>query len=298
MIIWGMSKNGHDYAIAIFKDSVYIKSITGKAKQHTLKSVLEAKEYGEPDLIVWYENPYLKALRQFIAGQPKAFRRNNIRGYLKSLGIKCKWTYVGHHESHAAAYYDTGLNKACIVVIDSIGEFDCTTIWKANGDKLTKLVSVKYPHSLGLFYSAMTDRIGFKPQRDEAKVEKLAESQKDYYMDYYVPLEQDMIKAWSWPYKFKHNLHKGARGWKPELKDKTKIAAATQRMFERILEYVFWKAKNTYDSNFVVVSGGCAYNKSVKRIATKYFKTCVIAINPSDAGSSKGAVLSYLKKHG
>ena len=159
MIIWGMSKNGHDWAIAIFKDKKYLRTISGKGRKHTLKAVVEAEAYGEPDLVVWYENPYLKSIRQFLAGQKNPFKRNNIRKYLKDLNINCKWTYVGHHESHAAAFYKSGFEDATIVVLDSIGEFDCTSIWKAENGKLKKLKSSKYPHSIGLFYSAMTDRI-------------------------------------------------------------------------------------------------------------------------------------------
>ena len=63
MIIWGMSRNSHDWAIAIFKDKNLIRIVSGKGLKHTLKAVRDAKQEGEPDLVIWYENPYLKAMQ-------------------------------------------------------------------------------------------------------------------------------------------------------------------------------------------------------------------------------------------
>lgn len=293
MIIWGMSKNGHDWAVAIFKDKKYIKTISGKGCAHTLKAIVEAEAYGEPNLVVWYENPYLKSLRQLIAGQPKPFRRNNIKRYLRDLNINCKWTYVGHHESHAAAFYKSGFEDATIVVLDSIGEFDCTSIWHAKDSKMKKLQSTKYPHSLGLFYSAMTDRIGLKPQQDEAVFEKLSNQSHIPFSMLETQMEMDLIKQFTPLPKFKKNLHRGVRGMWPDYGDKA-IARAARIIFEQMISVVLWQAKNLSDSNNIVVSGGVAFNGCVPFKAEQRWDNVYIPPNPSDTGSAEGAVLAYL----
>ena len=287
-----MSKNGHDWAIAIFKDKEYLRTISGKGRRHTLKAIVEAEAYGEPNLVVWYENPYLKSLRQLIAGQPKPFRRNNIKRYLRDLNINCKWTYVGHHESHAAAFYKSGFEDATIVVLDSIGEFDCTSIWHAKDGKMKKLQSVKYPHSIGLFYSAMTDRVGLKPQQDEGKFEELSQEHLPFSMLEH-QMERDLIKQFTPLPKFKKNLHRGLRGMYSEFSNK-EIARAARIIFEQMISAVFWQAKNLSDSKNVVVSGGVAFNRCIPTKAEQRWDNVYIPPNPSDTGSAEGAVLAYL----
>ena len=286
MIIWGMSRNGHDWAIAVFKDRKYIKTISGKGSKHTCKSVKEVKKEYEPNLIVWYENPYLKSIRQFLAGQSKPFYRNNIKKYLQNLNINCKWTYVGHHESHAAAFYKSGFKDATIVVIDSIGEFDCTSIWKTKNNKLKKLKSTKYPHSIGLFYSAMTDRVGLKPQQDEAKFEQMSHSLLK------TNIKIDIIKKWKPMPKFKMNFHRGAREiWKD--KNNEEIASITKEIFEKCVTYILKHARDITDSRNIVLSGGVAFNKSIPKLVGKTWDNLYIPPNPSDTGSAEGAVLAY-----
>ena len=293
MIVWGMSKNGHDWAVAVFKDKKYIKTISGKGREHTLKAIVEAEAYGEPNLVVWYENPYLKSLRQLIAGQPKPFKRNNIKRYLRDLNINCKWTYVGHHESHAAAFYKSGFEDATIVVLDSIGEFDCTSIWHAKDGKMKKLQSAKYPHSLGLFYSAMTDRVDLKPQQDESTFERLSKESHLPFSMLETRMEIDLIKQFTPLPKFKKNLHRGVRGMWPDYSNKA-IARAARIIFEQMISAVFWQAKNLSDSNNVVVSGGVAFNGCIPTKAEQRWDNVYIPPNPSDTGSAEGAVLAYL----
>ena len=288
-----MSKNGHDWAIAIFKDKKYLRTISGKGRKHTLKAIVEAEAYGEPDLVVWYENPYLKSIRQFLAGQPKPFKRNNIRKYLKDLNINCKWTYVGHHESHAAAFYKSGFEDATIVVLDSIGEFDCTSIWKAENGKLKKLKSTKYPHSIGLFYSAMTHRIGLKPQEDEAKFEELSNNQHFPFSLLQTHMEMDLIKQFTPLPKFKKNLHKGVKDMWPGKSNK-EIASAAKAIFEQMVQAVFWQARNITNSRNIVLSGGVAFNKAMPKLVGHTWDKLYIPPNPSDSGSAEGAVLAYL----
>jgi carbamoyltransferase len=81
--------------------------------------------------------------------------------------------HAGHHLSHAAAGFQTSpFTKATVVVIDAIGEWDTISIWGAMYDSThratyKKLWSQRYPHSIGLFYSAITKRIGLHPMDEE-----------------------------------------------------------------------------------------------------------------------------------
>jgi carbamoyltransferase len=294
MIIWGMSKNGHDWAIAIFKSGVHIRTISGRGREHPLNAVLAAQLECEatPDLVVWYENPYLKSIRQFIAGQPRPFKRNNITKYLKRLQINCKWTYVGHHESHAAAFYKSGFEDATIVVLDSIGEFDCTSIWHAKDGKMKKLQSTKYPHSIGLFYSAMTDRVGLKPQQDESKFEKMSQSFLPF-STLRSQMETELVKTWTPLPKFKINFHRGVRDSWLGNSDK-EIASAARGIFERLIGCVLWKARKVSDSRNIVLSGGVAFNKAMPVLVGSKWDNLYVPPNPSDTGSAEGAVLAYL----
>ena len=75
---------------------------------------------------------------------------------------------MDHHRAHCAGgFYTSGFTDATVVCIDSIGEFETLSIWNAEGTKLKRVYSQGYPHSVGLWYSAMTQRIALKPQEDE-----------------------------------------------------------------------------------------------------------------------------------
>lgn len=293
MIIWGMSKNGHDWGLSIFKNNKHVKTITGKGLRHSSECMTEASPF-KPDLVVWYENPYLKSTRQFLAGQSKPFSRNNISAYLKSLHIKSKWTYVSHHRSHAAQYYNSGFEDATVVVIDSIGEFDCTSIWKAEGNNLTKIKSVKYPHSIGLFYSAMTQRAGLIPQQDEGKFDKISNTSPILTNNVW-EMERDFIKTMKPLPKFKVNFHKGIRDYSPQYDD-LEIAVMTKNLFENMITQVLRTARESTKSKNIVICGGVALNSTMPRLVGNMWDNLYIPQNPSDSGSAEGAVLAYLRK--
>jgi len=306
MISWGISANSHDAALAVFsKDGLEFASHTErfsgiKNDPHLNKEIINyARQWGEPDEIIWYERPFRKTLRQLRAGQGFNFRENNIKKYLQSYGIHVPVRFVSHHHSHAAAgYYTSPFREATVVCIDSIGEFDTLTVWEATGTKLKKIYSQRYPHSVGLWYSAMTQRIGLKPNEDEYILMGMAA-----YGD---PnrLWNDMYEMFDYvdgpDIRYKDNLHRGCKHWKPELtteQDMFDIAAATQKTYEFTLEQILeWAKKNTKSNNLVLM-GGCALNCSANHLAYKYFDDVWIMPNPGDAGSAIGAVLAQKKEH-
>jgi len=225
---------------------------------------------------------------------------NRVGPYLKQYGIDAPVTTVNHHHSHAAAgYYTSKFNDACVIVIDAIGEFETLTIWRASGSELIKVYSQNYPHSLGLWYSAMTQRIGLKPNEEEYILMGMAA-----YGDanrLYQSIKDDFIK-YSQPriISLKQNLHRGCRQWRPELnseQDYFDVAAAVQRVYEEIFETILIHARDITGSKNLVLMGGCALNCSANPKAFKFFDDVWIMPAPGDCGSSIGAVLADHQQH-
>jgi carbamoyltransferase len=299
MITWGISANSHDAALAVFDDGVLVfashsERFSGKKNDRDLchELINYAYNWGRPDQIYWYENPYKKTLRQLIAGQGWKWKDNNIKNYLKQWHIYSPVKHVNHHHSHAAAgYYTSGFDDACVLVIDAIGEFETMTIWKGAGTQLKKLWSQSYPHSIGLFYSAMTQRIGLKPNEDEYITMGMAAYgiHKDYLHAMYTDFIKDPKK-----FTFKRNLHRGCQDWRQDLtiKDSFELAATTQEMYEHLFYNALEKAKQLTNSNNLVLMGGCALNCLANRFTGKFFDNTWIMPNPGDAGSAIGAVLA------
>jgi len=306
MISWGISANSHDAAITVVdkhntilfaaQSERYSRKKNDAHLHHDLIS--DALYFGKPDEVVWYENPFTKTFRQFMSGQGWLGKENNFRNYLLKYNIDPKYlTFGNHHKSHAAGGYYTSLfPDAAILVIDAIGEFDTTTIWEGNGNNLNKKFSVKYPHSLGLWYSAMTQRVGLKPNEEEYILMGMAA-----YGDAskYAPIILEDFFDTKHDLKLKENLHRGCKWWRRELsseQDKYDIAAATQFVYELYFHDLLHKAKELVPSDNLVLAGGCALNCVANSIAHTYFKNVWIMPNPGDAGNSLGAVAAQRKE--
>jgi carbamoyltransferase len=321
MITWGISANSHDAALAVFEtkqkglgpnQSLELKFASHSERFSGIKNdadlnrelVSYARQWGDPDEIVWYEQPFKKTLRQFWAGQGWKYLENDIAIYLARYEIiETLIKYVSHHHSHAAAgYYTSSFTDATVVCLDSIGEFETLTIWAARDKKLKKIFSQGYPHSIGLWYSAMTQRIGLKPNEDEYILMGMAAygDPKRLFMDILNDFIDKEGIGFNPKTKIKHNLHRGCQWWRPDLtseQDLYDIAAATQKVYEYVLENILiWARKNSPSRN-VVLMGGCALNCSANSIAYKYFDNVWIMPNPGDAGSAIGAVLAHKKQH-
>ena len=140
MIKWGISAGTHDASLAVVEgDDILFASnserYSGVKNDPDLCEALinDALEYGQPDIIYWYENPYKKALRKIYAGQSNVWL--SPKKYLKGYGVTGKVVYGNHHESHAAAGFATSeFESAAVLVIDAIGEFTTTSIWSYASD--------------------------------------------------------------------------------------------------------------------------------------------------------------------
>ena len=307
MITWGISANSHDAALAVFEHGKLLfashsERFSGKKNDADLCDNLvnyAASMYGYPNEVVWYEKPWAKTARQFRAGQGLNHRSNDIKKYLSSYGINVPITTMWHHESHAAAGFYTGPYKeAAIVVIDAIGEFETLTIWRGSNTGLKQVYKQRYPDSLGLWYSAMTQRCNLKPNEEEYILMGMAaygdpKKLKDRIkQDFFNSTDKKLIS-------FKRNLHRGCADWAPDLtiNDTFDIAAATQSVYEDYFDKIIAHAKRITNTDNLVIMGGCALNCLANPIAYKHFKNIWIMPNPGDAGSAIGAVLARNKQH-
>ena len=307
MRILGINALNHDAAVCVIEDGeilfgAHSERYSGKKNDPDLDIgiVNEALSHGMPDKIAWFEKPYLKKTRQLYAGQySEVFTtRNTPKEYLKQFGFNQKIHYVPHHLSHAAAgYYTSPYDEAVVVVIDAIGEWDCASVWYAKDGKLRKKWRRGYPHSLGLWYSAMTQRLGLKPQEDEYILMGMAgwgevneEIKNGIRKDFFSDDAQLLI--------LNHNLHKGARWWNPEYypdngtdKWKFDIAANVQAVCEEQIQRIFEAAKKLVpQTDNCIYMGGVALNCVANSIlARNHYQNLWIMPNPGDAGSSLGS---------
>jgi len=306
MITWGISANSHDAALAVFSDDG-LEFASHSERFSRIKNdpdlnqdlVDYARQWGEPDEIVWYEQPFKKSLRQLRAGQGWRFGENNIKNYLARYGLHAPISYVDHHHSHAAAgYYTSPFRDATIVCIDSIGEFETLTVWSASDQGLKRVYSQGYPHSIGLWYSAMTQRVGLKPNEDEYILMGMAAYGNPQRLFWHI-VEDFFDYINGNEVKFKRNLHRGCCWWMPELtteQDMYDIAAATQAVYEFVFRNILQSASKLSSKNLVLM-GGCALNCSANSIAYDYFDDVWIMPNPGDAGSAVGSVLAHKKTY-
>ena len=313
MSILGISSGFHDASISIIDNDGNItyaghsERYSKQKNDHTLNEDIFATALGTSVItdISYYEKPFLKQLRQLYQGSGFDFKQICTQQILnnsiphkakKRIGTGYRTHSYPHHKTHAAAGFQTSPYKdATVVVIDAIGEFDTITIWHAEYDsrgyaKYKKLWSQGYPHSMGLFYSAMTQRVGLKPNEDEYILMGMAAyGVPDYKVFDEFVLDREQIR-------FKNNLHTGCLDWATDLSD-FNIAASAQYTLEVLLHSVMTRAKKLGSSNNLVYMGGVALNCSANEHLGAYYDNIWIMPNPGDAGSSLGAAsLTYGKQ--
>ena len=210
MKILGISAFYHDSAAAIVEDGV----ITAAAQEERfsrikhdpafpIQAVKFCLEYtgtsiDDLDAIVFYDKPFLKferlietyyafspkGVRSFMMAMPvwlkeKLFLKRLLHQSLLEIEQydkkKLKILFPEHHLSHAAsAYYPSSFDEAAILTIDGVGEWATASICHGKGSNLEILKELKFPHSLGLLYSAFTYYCGFKVNSGEYKLMGLA----------------------------------------------------------------------------------------------------------------------------
>ena len=193
---------------------------------------------------------------------------------------KTCFNYHNHHHSHAAAGFQTSpFDNATVVVIDAIGEWDCITLWNAYYDGhgqacYERIWGAKYPNSVGLYYSAMTQKVGLRPLDEEYILMGMAA--------YGEPIYNREILERFWKIggpqilRARENLHLGT-DWhdikfpeEMEEQDKYDIAASAQVTLEQVVTYIMNFARRLGKSANLVYMGGvalnCVCNTAVARI--------------------------------
>ena len=297
--ILGISAGFHDAAATVINSTGDIV-FAGHAERYSRKKndpnlnvdiLFDLAQGRHIDHVAYYETPWKKQLRQLYSGQgiewdkltTKQILRRQLHGYFSDAPTSTH----GHHLSHAAAGFQTSpFDRATVVVIDAIGEWDTISIYAAEYDQkgqatYKKLWGQKYPNSIGLFYSAVTERIGLHPLDEEYITMGMAGWGTAKYTDTMSIL-------------LKENLHIGIdHMFLPTAKD-VDIAASAQAIAEREIYSVMQRARAFNWSTNLVYQGGVALNCLANRNLGEYFENVWIMPSPGDSGSSLGAAaLAY-----
>ena len=210
MWILGISAFYHDSAAALIRDGEIVAAAQEERftrKKHDLRFPAQAVRYclesaglkpGDLDFAVFYEKPFLKferllenylavaprGLRSFQMALPlwireKLFQKNLLCRELESIWPDGEWLsrllFAEHHLSHAAsAFFPSPFEEALVLTMDGVGEWATTSVALGSGSQLKIVREIRYPHSLGLLYSAFTYYTGFKVNSGEYKVMGLA----------------------------------------------------------------------------------------------------------------------------
>jgi carbamoyltransferase len=341
--ILGISCGYHDSAASLIKDGRVLgaceeERFTGIKHDNTfpIKSIahLYAKngiQKDDVEAICFYENPKLKLDRieestkrghwlwnyftrkRIIKRNKKEYDKLQIT--LNSIiGKDTKIVFSDHHSSHINySYLTSPFEEANILSIDGVGEWETTVLAKGNKNKIEKIQSIDFPHSLGMLYSSMTAFLGFKPNEGEYKVMGLAPYGdpsiflKRFKNLYNVNKDNSFeinMKYFTYDYSDKIMFNEklgelfGITNRLPEepLEQHHKDLAAT---LQTIYEFLFFKLLNKLHqenpTENICLSGGCAYNGTAngKILKRTPYKNLWIPPAPSDAGSAIGCALEY-----
>ena len=298
----GFSSGFHDAAVSLISSDGEIL-FAGHAERYSkikhdlnidVMLITDAERYGSVDKIAYYERPVYKQLRQLYAGQKVNWGQLTTRSIVnRQLGKKYRDVPIrsfNHHLSHAAGGFQTSpFEKATVVVIDAIGEFDTISIWGAeyvNGRaQYRKLWGQRYPHSIGLFYSAVTQRVGLRPMDEEYILMGMAAYGQEGLRNTF---QMDFIDD-EWDVRFRENLHTGLAA--KYLADHTDfdIARGAQELAEDLILNIMVRARQFGWSRNLVYSGGVALNCVANARLGRYWDDIWIMPCPGDAGSSLGA---------
>ncbi|MEA3413078.1 MAG: carbamoyltransferase [Pseudomonadota bacterium] len=216
----GISAYYHDSAAALLRDEDIVAAAQEERftrRKHEAGFPANAIRYclteaGIPlknvDRVVFYDKPLVKferlletylsyaphGIRSFIAAMPvwikeKLYLKSTLKKELSELaGIDRAelppLLFAEHHQSHAAsAFFPSPFETAAVLCLDGVGEWATTSAWLGEGNRLTALWEIDFPHSLGLLYSAFTYYTGFRVNSGEYKLMGLAPYGEPRYVD-------------------------------------------------------------------------------------------------------------------
>jgi carbamoyltransferase len=306
--ILGISAGFHDAAATVIRSDGEIV-FAGHSERYSKKKndptiapgLLKELCEWDYDTVAFYERPWMHNIQQIFSGQ-RNFGPWTTRGALKKhLGNwyqnpARKEVGASHHLSHAAAGFQTSpFDRAVVVVIDAIGELDTISIYRASYDnkgraRYQRVWRQRYPHSIGLFYSAMTDRVGLRPMDEEYITMGMAAWGRDTW---YQTLSNHVVKDYN-NIELNENFHIGVDSVFLEAATNEDIACASQLVAEDLIMSVMKKAQDLTGESNLVYMGGVALNCLANRNLGDIYENIWIMPCPGDAGSSLGAAaLAY-----
>lgn len=346
--ILGISAYYHDSAAALLIDGEIVAAAHEERftrKKHdpsfpvnAAKYVLREAgiKYNDLSAVVFYDKPYIKferlletyhafapkGLVSFLTAIPvwikeKLFMRKMLNEELSKLGdAKIPVLFPEHHLSHAAsAFYPSPFEEAAILTIDGVGEWATTTIGHGKDNKIEIIKELRFPHSVGLLYSAFTYYTGFRVNSGEYKLMGLApygnpdskqmKELKEKILNEIVDVREDgsillnmkyfnyatglrMTKDKKWEQLFGIPPRKG----ESEItQDYMNMALAIQQVTEDIVFKLAGTAKSLTKSKYLVMAGGVALNSVAngKLLAEGIFDDIWIQPAAGDAGGALGA---------
>ena len=339
MNILGISAFYHDSAACLVQDGKIIAAAQEERftrQKHDASFPMSAINFclkysnlsiNDIDIVAFYEKPFLKFER--ILDSYIAFAPFGIKSFLKSvplwmkqklwmkelikekLNFKGKIIFPEHHESHvASAFFPSPYEEAVVVTMDGVGEWTTTSIGLGVGNKIEILEELKFPHSLGLLYSAFTYYTGFKVNSGEYKVMGLAPYGEPKYKDLILSELIDLKDDGSFKLNMKYfnycvgltmtnnPFHKlfGGLPRKPESKltqREMDLARSVQDVTEEIMLQIARHAYEITGKNNLCLSGGVALNcvGNGRILREGPFKNIWIQPASGDAGSALGAAL-------
>ncbi len=341
MIVLGLSFYYHDSSAALVKDGVLVAAAEeerfSRVKHDsgfpTLAIDFVLKMAGatihDVDFVVFYEKPFVKFERMLLTAMstfPRSsavFRESMQRWISDKLWIKSHMTrrlkipaakilFAEHHVSHAAAsFFTSPFDEAAILTVDGAGEWTTSTMGVGRGTKLEILKEIRFPHSLGLLYSAFTAYCGFEVNEGEYKLMGMHPYGKPRFVDKIREMITVAPDGSLWhdmkyfAYHFSPDTtltpafgeHFGRPARDPKLGDTSldpfycDIAASIQKVTEDV---VLAMAKHLHELTGLkklVMAGGVALNSvaNYKVLRQGPFDELYIMPAPGDDGGSVGA---------
>ena len=345
MYILGISAYYHDSAACLIKNGKIIAAAQEERftrKKHDQSFPSNAIKYCLKDaginasdlwLVAFYDKPFLKferILETYLTYAPKG-----LRSFLKAIPlwikkklwikelIKDELNYNGkilfpeHHASHAAsAFYVSPFQEAAFLTMDGVGEWATTSYGVGKRNNIEMLADIKFPHSLGLLYSAITYYIGFRVNSGEYKVMGLAPygepKYKDLIYQHLINVKKDgsfKLNMSYFDYGFglkmtnnKFNTLFGGPPRKPESELSQKemdIARSVQEVTEEIVYKMAKHVRKVTGKKYLCLAGGVALNcvSNGKLLRSNIFEDIYIQPAAGDAGGALGCALITWYQH-
>ncbi len=352
MYCLGLSAYYHDSAAALIKDGAIVaaaqeerfsrKKHDAGFPEHALRYCLETAglTLADVDQVVFYDKPFLKferlletyvafapsGLRSFVAAMPvwlkeKLFQKAELTRHLKQFdpGFDAanKLLFTEHHLSHAAsAFYPSPFERAAILTMDGVGEWSTTSVMKGEGNAITPLKEIHFPHSIGLLYSAFTYFTGFKVNSGEYKLMGLAPYGRpihaDLIRDRLIDIRDDGSFRLDMRYfnyctgltmtnkRFDRLFGRGPRPPEGRIdQSDMDLAASIQEVTEEIVLKIAGHIREQYRLPNLCLAGGVALNcvANGKLLRANIFDDIWIQPAAGDAGGALGAALAGYHLH-